>query len=113
MQNSTIAFIDDDGLRGKLGARIGASFPSALLNKVVLYADGNYVHEFKGADRVAFTNNGQTVLIDNRATGDYGEGVVGANIGSNEGVSGFIEANGAKGNGFDSYGGRVGLRLRF
>lgn len=113
VQNSTIEFMDDDGLRGKLGARIGASFPSALLNTVVLYAGGNYVREFQGDDSVAFTNNSQTVLIDNRAIGDYGEGVLGVNFGSADGVSGFIEANGAKGSEFDAYGARAGLRIRF
>lgn len=113
VQSSTIEFLDDDGLRGKLGARIGASFPSTLLNTVVLYAGGNYVREFKGDDSVAFTNNGQTVRIDNRAIGDYGEGVLGVNIGSPDGVSGFIEANGAKGSQFDAYGARAGLRIRF
>lgn len=113
VQSSTIEFLDDDGLRGKLGARIGASFPSARFNTVVLYAGGNYVHEFKGDDSVAFTNNGQTVQIDNRAMGDYGEGVLGVNIGAPDGVSGFIEANGAKGSNFDAYGARAGLRIRF
>jgi trimeric autotransporter adhesin len=113
VQSSTIEFLDDEGLRGKLGARLGASFPSARLNTVVLYAGGNYVHEFKGDDSVAFTNNGRTVRIDNRAMGDYGEGVLGVNIGSTEGVSGFIEANGAKGSEYDAYGARAGLRIHF
>jgi hypothetical protein len=45
--------------------------------------------------------------------GDYGEGVVGVNIGSSDGVSGFIEANGAKGSEYDAYGARVGLRVSF
>lgn len=113
VQESSIEFLDDEGLTGKLGARIGASFPSALLNTVVLYAGGNYVHEFKGDDSIGFTNNGRTVQIDNRAIGDYGEAVVGVNIGSPTGVSGFIEGNGAKGREFDAYGARAGLRFRF
>ena len=113
VQSSTIEFLDDDGLRGKVGARIGASFPSKRLNTVVLYAGGNYVHEFKGDDSVAFTNNGQTVRIDNRAMGDYGEAVLGVNVGAPEGVTGFFEANGAKGSNFDAYGARAGLRFRF
>ena len=113
VQSSSIEFLDDEGLRGKLGARIGASFPSARLNTVVLYAGGNYVHEFKGNDSVSFTNNGRNVRIDSPAMGDYGEGVVGVNIGSSDGVSGFIEANGAKGSEYDAYGARVGLRVSF
>lgn len=113
VQGSTIAFRDDEGLRGKLGARIGASFPSALLNTVVLYAGGNYVHEFRGDDSIDLTNNARTVRIDNRAVGDYGEAVAGVNIGAPTSVSGFIEANGAKGSEFDAFGARAGLRLRF
>ncbi len=113
VQGSTITFLDDEGLTGKLGARLGASFPSKLLNTVVLYAGGNYVHEFKGDDSVDFTNNGRTVRIDNRAIGDYGEAVLGVNVGSPTGVSGFIEGNGAKGSDFNSYGARAGLRFRF
>lgn len=113
VQGSTIEFLDDEGLRGKLGARIGASIPSARLDTVVLYAGGNYVHEFKGDDSIDFTNNGRTVRIDNRAIGDYGEAVLGVNIGSANAVSGFFEANGAKGSEFEAYGGRAGLRFSF
>lgn len=112
-QNSTVTFRDDDGLRGKLGARIGASFPSSSVNTVVIYAGGHYVHEFKGDDSIDFTNGGQTIRVDNRAIGDFGEAVAGVNIGSANGVSGFIEANGAKGKDYEAFGARVGLRVRF
>jgi len=113
VQASTIEFIDDDGLRGKLGARLGASFPSAMLNTVVLYAGGNYVHEFRGEDSVDFTNGNELVRITNRPRGDYGEAVLGVNIGATDAVSGFIEANGAMGTDFEAYGARAGLRFRF
>ncbi|MCM0001309.1 MAG: autotransporter domain-containing protein, partial [Erythrobacter sp.] len=113
VQSSTIEFLDDEGLRGKLGARIGASFPSGAFNTIALYAGGNYVHEFKGDDSIDFTNNGRTVRIDNRPIGDYGEAVLGVNIGSPNTVSGFIEANGAKGSQLDAFGARAGLRFSF
>lgn len=113
VQASRIEFIDDDGLRGKLGARLGASFPSAMLNTVVLYAGGNYVHEFRGKDSIAFSNGNELVRITNRPRGDYGEAILGVNIGATDAVSGFIEANGAMGTDFEAYGARAGLRFRF
>lgn len=113
VQASTVEFIDDDGLRGKLGARLGASFPSAMLNTVVLYAGGNYVHEFSAEDSVDFSNGNEIVRITNRSRGDYGEAILGVNIGATNAVSGFIEANGSMGSDFEAYGARAGLRFRF
>ncbi len=82
-------------------------------NVASAYAGGNYVHEFKGDDSVSFTNNGTTLVLANTAVRDYGEGVVGLNVGSADGLSGFFEGFGAKGKDIESFGGRVGLRFRF
>lgn len=113
VQGSTVQFRGDDGLRGKLGARVGGSVPGIGGNAIVFYAGGNYVHEFKSNDSVDFVNGGQTIAIAHGPRGDYGEGVVGINISATNMVSGFFEANGAKGDDFDAYGGRAGLRIRF
>lgn len=113
VQGSTVEFRGDDGLRGKLGARIGASIDGFGQNAVVLYAGGNYVHEFKSEDAINFNSGGQTIQIAQGPRGDYGEGLIGVNISATNMVSGFIEANGAKGSEFDAYGGRAGLRIRF
>lgn len=113
IQNAIIDFRNADGFRGKLGARLGASIAGSGANAVVLYAGGNYVHEFRDDDNIDFISGGQTVRIANGPRGDYGEGVIGVNIAATNMVSGFIEANGAKGTQFDAFGGRAGLRIRF
>ena len=112
-QNAVIDFRNADGFRGKLGARLGANIAGSGENVVVLYAGGNYVHEFRDDDNIDFISGGQTVRIANGPRGDYGEGMIGINISATNQVSGFIEANGAKGSDFDAFGGRAGLRIRF
>jgi outer membrane autotransporter protein len=107
---------DDDGIRGKAGARAG--FTMDMGGSVAsLYAGGNYVHEFRGDDRVTFTSGGQTVAFNNRPNGDYGEGTLGLNIGSDQGaVSGFMEGRYARsfnGSEYEGFGGRAGMRIRF
>jgi outer membrane autotransporter protein len=111
--NSAIEFRGDDGLRGKAGARIGARLGEMGGNAIMAYAGGNFVREFKAEDTIDFTNSGQTINAFNRPRGDYGEGVVGLNIGASNMASGFIEANGAKGDQFEAFGARGGLRIRF
>lgn len=113
IQNAVVDFRNADGFRGKLGARLGANIAGSGANAVVLYAGGNYVHEFRDDDNIDFISGGQTVSIANRRRGDYGEGMIGVNISATNMVSGFIEANGAKGSEFDAFGGRAGLRIRF
>jgi trimeric autotransporter adhesin len=113
VQNAVIDFRNADGFRGKLGARLGANIAGSGDNVVVLYAGGNYVHEFRDDDNIDFISGGQTVSIANGPRGDYGEGMIGINISATNQVSGFIEANGAKGSQFDAFGGRAGLRIRF
>jgi outer membrane autotransporter protein len=111
--SGSFAFNDQDGVRGKGGARIG--FTSDIgPAKMTLYGGGNYVHEFKGQDQVTFTSGGQTVAFGNQRLGDYGEGLLGLNIGSHQGaVSGFFEGRYADGGDYEGYGGRAGVRFRF
>jgi hypothetical protein len=111
--SGSFAFNDQDGVRGKGGARIGyvADIGTA---KVTFYGGGNYVHEFKGQDQVVFTSGGQVVTIGNQRLRDYGEGTAGVNIGSQHGaVSGFFEGRYANGGDYEGFGGRAGMRFRF
>ncbi len=111
--SGNFAFDDEDGIRGKAGARIGYTADIGG-SKASFYAGGNYVHEFRGDDRVTFTSGGQTVSFTNRPTRDYGEGTLGVNIGSDQGaVSGFFEGRYADGGDYQGYGGRAGMRFRF
>jgi outer membrane autotransporter protein len=119
-QGTSVDFDDQEGLRGRAGGRIGTQF-DMFGSKASLYAGANYVHEFKGRDRVTFASGGQTLSYLNNRVGDYGEAKLGVEIGQSGGVSGFIEGqyirsfddNAAQRSGIEGAGGRAGLRVRF
>ncbi|AHE55788.1 autotransporter outer membrane beta-barrel domain-containing protein [Sphingomonas sanxanigenens] len=119
-QGIGVDFDADDGLRGRAGARVGGQFALGDGPVMAFYAGGNYVHEFKGEDRVTLTGGGQTFDYDNRAIDDYGEAILGFTIGQTNGVSGFLEGSyvrsfkdGGRRTGIEGAGGRAGLRVAF
>ncbi len=115
-----VAFEEDDGLRGRAGARIGGMLPM-LGSTTSFYVGGNYVHEFQGEDGVVFTSGGQDLRFTNARLQDYGEALAGINVGQANGISGFAEGtytrsfkdNTAGTLPLEGYGGRVGMRIRF
>lgn len=120
LNGTTIGFDDDDGLRGRAGGRIGGTFAVGSGAEAAIYVGGNYVHEFKGRDRVTFTSGGQTLSFTNNRLRDYGEATLGVTIAQSQGISGFVEGNyirsfsdtnGARG--IDGAGGRAGIRIQF
>lgn len=111
--SGNFAIDDEDGVRGKAGARLGytAQWGAA---KVSLYGGANYVHEFRGRSNVVFTSGGQTAAFRSPHNADYVEGTLGVNIGSESGkLSGFFEGRYADGRDYDGYGVRGGVRVRF
>lgn len=115
-----VSFEEDDGLRGRAGARIGGMLPM-LGSTASFYLGGNYVHEFQGEDGVVFTSGGQDLRFTNARLQDYGEALAGINVGQADGISGFAEGtytrsfkdNAAGELPLEGYGGRVGMRVRF
>lgn len=110
---ATIDFDQLDGLRGKAGLRIGSKVDLGGSATAVIYAQGNYVHEFKGEDGLTFDTGGAGLAYRNRAIGDYGQGKIGVSIGGAGSVSGFIEGFGNIGGNYKGGGGRGGLRIKF
>ncbi|MDH7975223.1 autotransporter outer membrane beta-barrel domain-containing protein [Sphingomonas sp. AR_OL41] len=109
----TIAFDGATGLRGKLGARLGASFDLKGGGKALFYATGNAVHEFKGDNGATFLSGGGSATLGNQRIATYGQGSVGVNFVSAGKLSGFIEADGNIGGEFKGAGGRAGISLKF
>lgn len=111
---STIDFDNLDGLRGKAGVRIGSKMDMGG-NTAVIYAQGNYVHEFKGKDGIDFINGGQSLDYRNDRLPDYGEAKIGFNVTTPGGVTGFVEGFGeyAKHGDYKGGGGRAGIRIKF
>jgi uncharacterized protein with beta-barrel porin domain len=115
-----VNFDEDDGLRGRAGARIGGQL-DMFGSKASFYLGGNYVHEFKGEDAVTFSSGGQTLTYVNGRPDDYGEALLGLSVGQANGISGFIEGSYIRSFSDDDFGqlpiegagGRAGLRIRF
>lgn len=115
-----VSFDEEDGLRGRAGARIGGQI-DMFGSKAAFYLGGNYVHEFQGEDVVTFSSGGQTLSYVNQRPEDYGEALLGVSIGQANGVSGFIEGSYIRSFSDDDFGqlpiegagGRAGLRIRF
>ena len=78
----------------------------------LFYAGAHYVHEFQGRDSVRLSNANTAVTFRNGRTDDYVEGLVGLNIASESGISGFFEANTVFKD-RQGLGARAGLRVRF
>lgn len=111
--SGNFAIDDEDGVRGKAGARIGYTTQSGSA-KVSIYGGANYVREFRGRSNVVFTSGGQTAAFSSPNNADYVEGTLGVNIGSQSGkLSGFFEGRYADGRDYDGYGVRGGMRVRF
>ncbi|MBA2935940.1 hypothetical protein HZF05_17815 [Sphingomonas sp. CGMCC 1.13654] len=111
----TLNFEDLDGLRGKAGIRVGSKMDMGGGAVAVIYAQGNYVHEFKGKDGLDFVSGGQSLAYNNQKIGDYGEGKIGFNVTTAAGVTGFVEGFGdyAKHGDYKGGGGRAGIRVKF
>lgn len=109
--DQTIDFDKRDGLRGKLGGRIGG-IEDFGGSKVSFYLQASYVHEFKGKDGLNFLSGGINQAINGVRPGDYGQGALGVNIFSTGRASGFVEADADVGGGVTGGGGRVGLSFK-
>nr|WP_276046383.1 MULTISPECIES: autotransporter outer membrane beta-barrel domain-containing protein [unclassified Sphingomonas] len=109
---TTLDFGDTNGLRGKAGLRIGSTMTSGVTT-TSFYLKGEAIHEFKGRDRVTFSNGGYDLGFANPRLDTYGRGTVGVTINTGARVAGFLEAFGDVGDDYKGGGGRAGLSIKF
>lgn len=110
--NTSFAFADGEGLRGKAGVRIGSTIGDGP-NALQLYAAGYAVHEFGREDSFSLTNGGTTLNFDSPRIGTYAQLRAGFSAQMADRVSGFIEGTGEIGKDYDGVGARAGLSIRF
>ena len=108
----TIRFDASNGLQGKIGARVGTSFDLRGGSKATLYAGANAVHEMGRGNSGTFMSGGESETVRAPRTGTYGEGSIGLAVAGKGRLSGFIEATGNAGGGFDGLGARMGISLK-
>jgi fibronectin-binding autotransporter adhesin len=107
----TISFDDANGLRGKIGARLGGALRLGEVN-VILYGGGSFRHEFAGKDGVVLHSNGVSEAVANQPLTDGGEAIAGVRIRASSLISGFIEGTASFGSSISGAGGRAGIRIR-
>lgn len=110
--DQTIAFDNRDGLRGKLGGRIGSALDMAGGGTAVFYLRANYVHEFKGEAGLDFLSGGTSQHLSGTRPSDYGHAALGVNLFTAGRVSGFFEGETDFGGGASGGGGRVGFSFK-
>jgi outer membrane autotransporter protein len=111
--DATFDFEPQDGLRGKAGLRVGSKVALGRGAVMTVYAQGSYVHEFRGEGGVTFTEGATVIGFRDQPIGDYGQGKLGFSVATPGGVTGFIEGFGDASDRYKGGGGRAGIRLAF
>ncbi|WP_232494877.1 autotransporter outer membrane beta-barrel domain-containing protein [Novosphingobium kaempferiae] len=107
-----IAFDKADGLRGRIGARLGGVTKLGG-TELTFYGAGDFVHEFKGKDGATLLSGGQSVWVPGARMDDYGQATLGLDIKGSGPVSGFIQGSGTFGSSYSGVDGRAGIRFAF
>lgn len=107
-----IAFDKADGLRGRIGARLGGVTKLGG-TELTFYGAGDFVHEFKGKDGATLLSAGQSVWVPGARMDDYGQATLGLDIKGSGPVSGFIQGSGTFGSSYSGVDGRAGIRFAF
>lgn len=121
VQGTSVDFQDRNALKGKAGGRIGGNITLSPDTKMAFYAGGSYVHDFYGYSQLSLANLGGNFTIAGQTARDAGEALLGVNIASAHGITGFIEGTytrsfGSGDNGAlteRGAGGRAGIRVQF
>lgn len=101
-----------DGLRAKVGARVGGAAPVAD-GLATFYLGAHLVNEFAGDDGVRLNAGGSSTALVNDPVGAYGQFQMGVSLVSQTGLAGFIEGTADTSSDYQNYGGRIGVRMAF
>jgi outer membrane autotransporter protein len=110
---STVNYDSAESLRGKAGVRIGGSWDSGAMGRVVPYVGVYAVHEYRGKDGAVFNNNGFVLPISNTAPGDFGEVNVGLDFQPTPGLSVFVQGDGHFDGDVNGSGLQAGVRFKW
>lgn len=109
---SDVDFDTLDGLRSKIGARIGGN--SSLAGGVAtFYLGAHLVKEFEGKDGIRRVSGGTSSALANTPVDAYGQFQLGVNFASENGVTGYIEGTAATSSDYENYGGVLALSYHF
>ena len=106
-------FEDVDGLRGSAGVRLGLTDTRANGTAISYYLGASAVHEFEGEAQVRFAFGNQSIAFTNNPIDTYSHLEAGLSIQGKGALSGYFQVEGDVSDDYTSFGGRVGVRLRF
>ncbi|MBD2840859.1 hypothetical protein [Erythrobacter rubeus] len=106
-------FDNVDGFRGTAGLRLGGYRQSSGNTTIGYYLDASAVREFEGDANVAFRAFADVVEFQNNAIGTYANVQAGITLEGDGPLSGFFQAESDISDDYSSFGGKVGLKVRF
>ncbi len=106
-------FEEFDGLRAGAGVRLGTSSDFGANSRLGLYLDASILHEFEGDGLTRFSSALDDIAFTNEGLDTYGRVEAGVTLDGDGPVSGFFKAETDIGSEFSSFGGSVGVRIRF
>ncbi|WP_420144937.1 beta strand repeat-containing protein [Sphingobium sp.] len=110
--NQKVSLDSLNSVRGTFGARLGGTTHIGA-TQTTFYGGVHYVHEFAGTGGATLFSSTASDTIAGVALPDQVRASLGANIGGDGPVSGFVQADGAFGSGRHGAGGRIGIRFGF
>ena len=101
------------GLRGAAGVRMGGESSASAKTTIGYFVDANAVREFAGDGETRFVIPTDAVSFKNDPLGTYAHVEAGITLDTEVPVSGFFQVESDLSGSYISFGGKVGIRVRF
>lgn len=107
-----VQFGDATSLIGRIGLRAGANLALGESVRFRPFASVHFLNEFRGENVSTLVLAGERVRVSDRAPGSWGRAVLGASVGGQSGLGGFIQAEGDFGD-VEGITARAGLKFNW
>ncbi|WP_379552352.1 hypothetical protein [Qipengyuania sp. DGS5-3] len=113
IEAQTFVFDNVNGARGTAGIRFGGESKTASGANIGYYLGTNLVHEFDGKADVRFLINDGEIGFQNNPIDTYGNLEAGISVDNGGPLSGFLQVESDLSKDYQSFGGKVGVKLKF
>ncbi|WP_432201869.1 hypothetical protein ACRAQ7_07125 [Erythrobacter sp. W53] len=113
IEAQTFVFDNVNGARGTAGIRFGGESKTASGANIGYYLGTNLVHEFDGKADVRFLINDGEIGFQNNPIDTYGNLEAGISVDNGGPLSGFLQVESDLSKDYQSFGGKVAVKLKF
>lgn len=113
IEGQGFAFDNLNGVRGATGLRFGGYGKMSGSTKIGYFLDASAVREFDGNADVRFQVGNEVIDFQNDPVGTYAHVEAGVTLDSKGPISGFFQIEGDLSQDYNSFGGKVGLKVKF